>query len=159
MPLPPGPSPFPLPADECSGRANGVLGLVMAGRMLRLAVAVLSSFSVAFAAPALAIAHGHAHEEIAAHASDAHGEATHGEFSRLDVDAEHDGHGHPAIQPGASSRVQQVLPAAGVLQPFLELLELTDGCEAEPPVPNESPPGLNTVSAARPRAPPAPLTV
>jgi hypothetical protein len=127
---------------------------------MRRVLAIVSGLAMSLAAPAMALAHGHAHAELLEHAEEAHHALHAGEgVAIVDVDSQHNGHAHPAVDPGVFSRLAQWLPALAAPHGAYDFVDLGQGTLAEPPAPFESPPGPAANTPAQPRAPPAPLAV
>lgn len=121
---------------------------------IRALLALLSGVAVASAAPATAVVHGHAHAELLEHAN-AHHDVPHGaDIATLDVDSEHDGHGHPVLDPGWFSRLGVDMPALAATPMHWDLASPGAGTSAPAPTPFETPPRRLRTRPALPRAPP-----
>jgi hypothetical protein len=121
---------------------------------VRAFLAVACGVAVSLAAPAASLAHGRAHAELLEHASAHHMVPAGSDIATFDADAQHDGHGHPALDPGWSSRLIAPLPALCAPRVSWDFLALSHERSATPPAPFESPPPWFS-APAQPRAPPA----
>jgi len=127
----------------------------MLRRLIRSFVAPCAGLCVALMAPALALAHGHAHAEVVEHSHESHDKID-GSDSGAAVSnpSEHEGHAHPTVDPGVFSRLGHVLPIAPPSAPDLELVLLREGHASPRPAPFESPPDPVSTRPQQPRAPP-----
>ncbi len=127
----------------------------MLRRLIRLFVAPCAGLCMAIVAPALALAHGHAHAELVEHSHESHHDVDGSDAGGvLSNPSEHDGHAHPTVDPGVFSRFGHVLPIAPPPVPVLELVLLREGTASPCPAPFESPPDPVGTRPQQPRAPP-----
>ena len=121
--------------------------------MLGVTAAIVCGVLVSLAAPALALAHGHAHAELVEHAGDGH----HGDHSEgvatIGADEHHD-HGHATVDRTRLSRVAQSLAVLPFTPATYDLPGWRTGVAAEPPAACESPPDSLRAPPSRPRPPP-----
>lgn len=121
-------------------------------------LAVLLFLGSTLAAPALAVAHGHAHLGAREHADDHAGLAQTPTMRHAWVIAagDHDDdHAHPRLDPTSLSRSATQLDALPVSPVDMELSVVTGGAGMEPPSPTESPPAAGERAPPRSRAPPS----
>jgi hypothetical protein len=123
--------------------------------MLRRLIRLFAGLYMVLMAPALALAHGHAHTELVEHSHESHHRGDGSDTgSELTSPSENDGHAHPTVDPGVFSRLSHVLPVAPPTVPALELVLLRDGSASHRPAPFESPPEPLRTRPQQPRAPP-----
>ena len=127
----------------------------MLRRLIRLFVAPCAGLCLGFVAPALALAHGHAHAELVEHSHESHHDADGPDAGgALSNPSEHDGHAHPTVDAGVFSRFGNVLPVPRPSVPVLELVLLREATASPRPAPLESPPDPVSTRPRQPRAPP-----
>ena len=128
---------------------------VMLPRSARVLAASLTAIIVSLAAPALAIAHGHAHEHLLEHSRGPGDLAASMEGVAVASEAEHQGHSHPVLDQASLTRLNPLVPAP----PTAEVVAAEEWSQRDgqslPPVPFESPPGRVFARPQQPRAPPA----
>jgi hypothetical protein len=125
----------------------------MHGRSALLLAGLVAAAITALSAPAMSLAHGHAHAELLEHAGEAH----HAPSSAPSVnshDEEH-AHAHSEMGPGLCSRCTKLTPAVqGTPAPALVVTVVLSLVAAPVPVPDESPPRLERDPPNNPRPPP-----
>ena len=129
----------------------------MLRRPIRAFGALLAGLVMSLTAPALAMAHGHAHHELHEHSAETHhGGVAVEKLATLGEDAQHDGHGHATVDPRLLSRLAQLMPALTAPSVTLNGFDaLSTAASVAPPVPCESPPDPVSTRPQQPRAPPA----
>jgi hypothetical protein len=122
--------------------------------MVRL-LAIAAGISTALVAPAVSVAHGHAHSEAIEHAAHHATEAeTPTDHPTVGADDHDQDHGHPRLEPSASSRVNKDLPAIRAETVTIALADVAFRETKDAPETNESPPERPAVSPVHSRAPP-----
>lgn len=121
---------------------------------MRVAIALLSGALMCLAAPASAVAHGHAHAELLEHASADHGVASPNGAPSIGEEGHHEAHAHPTIDRTASSRSVQLLPEVLPGPVVHDFASHDDSVAAAAPGPFEPPPDPHDRAPANPRAPP-----
>lgn len=137
------------------------VGALVLDQMLRRPIrafgALLAGLVMSLSAPALALGHGHAHHELHEHSAETHhGGLAAEKLATVGEDAQHDGHGHAAVDPRVLSRLTHLMPALTAPSVTLNGFDaLSTSASVAPPVPCESPPNPLSPRSQQPRAPPA----
>lgn len=122
---------------------------------MRSLAAIVASLVMCFSAPALALVHGHVHDELGGYSAELH-HLPAGENSLTVVEyTAADDHGHPVLYSGLLSRFVPILPALVPKQATLDLDAGRAVVSIAPPVPPQSPPDPVSTRPQQPRAPPA----
>lgn len=126
----------------------------MNGRTAILLFGLVAAAITALSAPAIALAHGHAHAELLEHASEPHHSAP-GAVPAVDSHGHEHGHAHSEVEPGLCSRCTKLtLRVPGTPEPALTLAVAVAAPAAPEPIPDESPPRLDRDPQNHPRPPP-----
>lgn len=129
--------------------------MVMHGRSAIILFGLVAAAITSLTAPAIALAHGHAHAELLEHAGEAHHAAP---ISVPSVDGHEEDHGHlhSEMGPGLCSRCSKLSAATtiGAPEPLGDLTVGASVIAAPIPIPDESPPRLERDPPNQPRPPP-----
>lgn len=121
---------------------------------VRTILRITCGAAMSLAAPATAIAHGHAHAELIEHAGH-HATPVAADVPEVESHGQHDGHDHPVLGPGWYSRLNAVsLPILVPTQLTWEPPTAAARPSAPQPVPCDDPPWSLRARPSRPRAPP-----